>query len=531
MCTSPFHLFHLPQSYVRSSLVAFGPKQRALGEPAKTQETSNAKNTVGSLKRLVGIPSSSSPATQVEKKFLVNNTLVDLPGSGGVGVEVTFLGVKQSFSNVQLLAAYLGKLKTTASNELKQPVHDVVLSVPLWFSDRQRRAVLDAAQVVGLNVLRLINDTTASALGYGITKSDLPDVPEDDAPPPADGSEVPRKRNVLFLDIGHSSLQISLVQLWKSHLSVVASASNPHLGGRDIDIALVHHFANEFKGKYKIDVLSNAKATFRLLASAEKLKKVLSANAEGVLSVESIMNDVDASSKLTRDELEGLIAPLLQGVAQPIKEVLEATKEIVPPEQLDAIELIGGSTRIPAVRAAISSALAAAGVTKPLSTTLNQDEAVARGATFSCAMLSPVFRVREFHIADVLGGKKGIKFSWERAPTDSPSDDTELTVFSPTSRIPSTKILTFFRPANSSFEIDVNYEGGDEPTEYIGRVVIKDVGPAAPGAKDGLVCLKVKARLNTHSVLVVENAYVEETETVTAEEKADGMEVDGKRLI
>lgn len=232
---------------------------------------------------------------------------------------------------------FLGKLRDTAANELRSPVSDVVISVPPWYTDIQRRSLMDAAHIAALNPLRIINDTTAVALGYGITKSDLPD-PEN-------------PRHVMFIDVGHSSLTATVVAFWKNNLAVKASCSDRHLGGRDIDFALVQHFAHEFKGKYKIDVLSNPKATFRLIAGCEKLKKVLSANAEANLSVESIMNDVDASSRMTRDKLEQLIAPLLERVQAPIQQALVDAE--LAPESIDTIELIGGSSRVPAIKSKI----------------------------------------------------------------------------------------------------------------------------------------------------------------------------------
>ncbi|KAG5219609.1 adenyl-nucleotide exchange factor [Salix suchowensis] len=234
------------------SLVAFGPKQRAIGESAKTQETSNFKNTIGSLKRLIG-RTLNDPDVEAEKKFL-NAKLIDL--NGQVGTQVNYIDEPHTFTATQLTAMYLAKLRDIAAAELKTGVTDVVIAIPGWFTDIQRRALLDAASIANLNVLRLINDSTATALGYGITKSDLP---ESDNP---------------------STLSVTIVAFSKGQLIVKSSAYDRHLGGRDIDFALVRHFAEEFKSKYKIDVMSSPKATFRLTAGCEKLKKVLSANAE-----------------------------------------------------------------------------------------------------------------------------------------------------------------------------------------------------------------------------------------------------------
>ncbi|EIN03283.1 heat shock protein 70, partial [Punctularia strigosozonata HHB-11173 SS5] len=225
------------------SLVAFGPKQRALGEAAKTQETSNFRDTVGSLKRLIGRTLNDLEVQEYEKKFL-NAKLVDVNGT--FCVQVNYVGEPHTFSATQLTAMYLNKLKDIASVELKTGVSDIVIAIPGWFTEIQRRAMLDAAAIADLNCLRLINDYAAVALGYGITKADLPE-PEN-------------PRHVVFVDVG---LSASVVAFSKGQLVVKGTGLDAHLGGREIDYALVRHFS-EFKTKHKIDVMSNPKATFRL---------------------------------------------------------------------------------------------------------------------------------------------------------------------------------------------------------------------------------------------------------------------------
>ncbi|KAJ7232076.1 heat shock protein 70 family [Mycena rebaudengoi] len=478
------------------SLVAFGPKQRAIGEAAKTQETSNFRNTIGSLKRLIGRTLNDPEVQEVEKKF-INATLVDVQGT--VGVEVNYIGEKSQFSSTQLVAMYLGKLRDIAANELKTGVSDVVIAVPGWYCDIQRRALLDAASIAGLTTLRLINDTTAVALGYGITKSDLP---EPESP-----------RHVVFVDVGHSSLSVAVIAYSKGQLIVKSAAYDRNIGGRDIDYALVKHFSEEFKTKYKIDVMSNPKATFRLAAGCERLKKVLSANAEAPLNVESIVNDVDASSKLSREEMEGLVSTVLDRIPAPLQRALADSGLTL--EDIDAVELIGGSTRIPAVRARIQEVFPG----KVLSTTLNQDEAIARGATFCCAMLSPVFRVRDFHTHDIT--HYPIKVQWAPSQSD-PDDDSELTVFQQGDKLPSTKVLSFYR--KESFDLEARYAepsllpGSINP--WISRFTVKEV-PADP--KGDSTCVRVKTRLNAHGIMSFEAAYVEEVEE---KDEPQPMEVD-----
>ncbi|ESZ98678.1 putative Heat shock protein Hsp88 [Sclerotinia borealis F-4128] len=481
------------------SLVGFGPKARYLGEPAKTQEISNLKNTVGSLKRLAG-RSLKDPDVALEQDY-VSAPLVDL--NGQVGAEVTYLGKKERYTATQLVAMYLSKIRQTASVELKLPVSEMVMSVPAWFTDVQRRSLMDAAEIAGLKLLRLMNDTTAAALGYGITKLDLPG-PEE------------KPRRVAFIDIGHSNYTASIVEFRKGELTVKSTAYDRHFGGRDFDKALVEHFASEFKEKYKIDIKTNPKAMVRVAAGAEKLKKILSANAMAPLNIESLMNDVDVSAMLKREELEALVEPLLSRVHLPLEQALADAGLKV--EDIDIIELVGGCTRVPALKERIQQFFG-----KNLSFTLNQDEAVARGCAFSCAILSPVFRVRDFAIHDIVNYP--IEFTWEKSP-DIPDEDTSLTVFNKGGIMPSTKILTFYR--KEPFNLEAKYAkpellpGSMNP--WIGRFTVKNV---KADSKDDFMICKLKARLNLHGILNVEQGYyVEDVEVEEPIPDKDGEKKD-----
>jgi heat shock protein 4 len=408
---------------------------------------------------------------------------------GQVGAEVTYLGKKEQFTATQITAMFLTRMKATASAELKLPVADVVLSCPVWYTDAQRRSILDAADIAGLKCLRLINDNTAVALGWGITKTDLP-APEE------------KPRRVVFVNIGHSNYTATVVEFKKGELAVKSSAWDRHYGGRYMDKVLVEHFAKEFQEKYKINVMENAKARFRLAAGVEKLKKVLSANNQAPLNVESIMNDIDVRGMLKRDELEELIKPLIERATAPIEQALAEAKLTI--DDIDAIEMVGGCTRVPSLKAKIQEYFG-----KPLSFTLNQDEAVARGCAFCCAILSPVFRVRDFSVHDMVNYP--VEFTWEKSE-DIPDEDTNLTVFNKGNVMPSTKILTFYR--KHPFDLEARYAKPEQlpgkMNPWIGRFTVKGVKEDPKG--DFMIC-KLKARLNVHGVLNVESGYyVEETE-------------------
>lgn len=465
--------------------MGFGPRSRYIGETAKTQETSNLRNTVTAFKRLLG-RSFDDPDVQIEQEFN-SATLCNI--NGEAGAEVTFLGKKEKFTATQLAAMFLGKIKRTTSNETRLPVSDVVISVPAWFTDTQRRSLLDAADLVGLKALRLINDTTAIALGYGITKVDLPTADE-------------KPRRLVFLDIGHSDYTCSVVEYHRGELNIKATAYDRHFGGRNFDKALVSTLAKDFKEIYHIDVTTNPKAYSRVYAAAERMKKVLSANAVAPLNIESVMNDIDVHTIVKRDAFEESIKPYLDRVTAPIEQALAEAK--LKPEDIDFIEMVGGCTRVPAVKDRVTKFFG-----KNLSFTLNQDEAVARGCAFSCAILSPSFRVRDFSVHDIVNYP--IEFTWEQTP-EVPDEDTSLTVFNKGNIMPSTKILTFYR--RQPFELEAKYSnpeqlpGGANP--FIGRFSVQNV---KADDKDDFMMCKLKARLNLHGILNIESGYyVEDVE-------------------
>ncbi|PGH11510.1 hypothetical protein AJ80_07076 [Polytolypa hystricis UAMH7299] len=483
------------------SLVGFGPKSRYVGESAKTQEISNLKNTVSQLKRLAG-RSLKDPDVQIEQDF-TTATLVDI--NGQVGAEVTYLGKKEQFTATQLIGMYLSKIKQTAAAELRLPVSDIVMSVPPWFTDGQRRSLIDASDIAGLKILRLINDTTAIALGYGIPKLDLPTAEE-------------KPRRVCFVDIGYSDYTCCIVEFRKGELNVKATTWDRHLGGRNFDKALVEYLAKEFKEKYKIDIRTNPKAWTRTIAAAEKLKKVLSANTSAPLSIECLMNDVDVRAFVEREQLEELVKPLLDRLTVPLEQALAEAK--LKPEDIDSIEMVGGTTRVPAIKEIVGNFFG-----KPLSFTLNQDEAVARGCAFSCAILSPIFRVRDFSVHDIVSYP--IEFTWEQSP-DIPDEATSLTVFNKGNVMPSTKILTFYR--KQPFDLEARYAKPEalpgKTSPWIGRFSVK--GVKADASDDFMIC-KLKARLNLHGILNIESGYyVEdvEVEEPIPEEKKEGDTMD-----
>jgi len=236
-------------------MVSFGEKERYIGEPALSQYMRNIKNTIVNIKRILG-RKWNEPELQEELKSLPFKA-VQLENNE-VGVEVMYCFEKKVFTPVQIVAMILQKLKQITEKATEKGCCDVVISVPGFWTDFQRRALLDASKIAGLNCLRLLNESTASALGYGIYKTNLSET---------------EPIHVMFVDMGHTATSVCIVEFLKGKLKILSSAYDPHLGGRNFDQVLVDHFVKEFKDKYKIDIRTNQKAMIRLEVACEKLKK------------------------------------------------------------------------------------------------------------------------------------------------------------------------------------------------------------------------------------------------------------------
>uniref|UniRef100_A0AAQ5YI09 Heat shock protein 4a n=1 Tax=Amphiprion ocellaris TaxID=80972 RepID=A0AAQ5YI09_AMPOC len=471
------------------SFVSFGPRNRSIGAAAKSQVVTNCKNTVQGFKRFHG-RAFSDPYVQSAKSNLVYD-LAQMP-SGSTGIKVMYMEEEKVFSIEQVTGMLLTKLKETAESALKKPVADCVISVPSYFTDAERRSVMDAAQIAGLNCLRLMNETTAVTLAYGIYKQDLP-APEE------------KPRIVVFVDLGHSGYQVSVCAFNKGKLKILATAFDSDLGGKDFDAILVNYFCEEFGKKYKLDVKSKPRALVRLYQECEKLKKLMSANSSDLpLNIECFMNDIDVSGKLNREQ------SLLSNIGVSLRGELE--QKSLKGEDIYAVEIVGGASRIPSIKERISKFFG-----KELSTTLNADEAVARGCALQCAILSPAFKVREFSITDVVPYSVSIK--WNSAAEEGLSD---CEVFPKNHAAPFSKVLTFYR--KEPFTLDAYYNNPKElpyPTATIGQFLIQNVVPQPSGES---AKVKVKVRVNVHGVFSVSSASL--VEVVKTAEGEEPMETD-----
>eukprot|EP01116_Phalansterium_solitarium_P017318 TRINITY_DN4232_c0_g1_i2.p1 TRINITY_DN4232_c0_g1~~TRINITY_DN4232_c0_g1_i2.p1 ORF type:complete len:854 (+),score=362.08 TRINITY_DN4232_c0_g1_i2:164-2725(+) len=417
------------------NMVGFTDKERVIGQAALTQYTRNPRNTLSNLKLLLGRRWSEREVHDELKRLPFK--AVEMPGDA-IGVQVMYGGETKVFSVVALVGMMLYKLRETAAAALNKEVRDVVISVPAYWTEQQRRAMLDAAHVAGLNCLRLIQDNTASALGYGLFKRDVPA-----------GDEANPAALAAFFDMGYVQTSVSIMAMSQGKLRTVSAAFDRQLGGRDFDRLIVEHAAAEIQAKYKLDVLSNARATMRLEQACEKVKKQLNMNSDVPLSIDSLMNDVDVKLMITRQQFELMCQPLLHRMLEPLRRALESAG--VGVDKLASFEITGGSTRLTVVQAALTEFLRAGGHQHGLSHTLNHEESVAKGCALQCAILSPLFRLqREYLVHDITSYP--VRLTWGPATAGSrpgdamdTADGTESLELPAGTMFPTGKKLTMLR--------------------------------------------------------------------------------------
>lgn len=358
------------------AIASFGEKQRFLGIAGAASATMNPRSTVSQVKRMIGTKF-NEPAVQNDLRLLPFETSEAL--DGGILIHLQYLNEKHTFTPVQIMAMLFAHLKQIAEKNLETPVSDCAIGIPSYFTDLQRRAYLHAAEIAGLKPLRLMHDCTATALGYGIYKTDFAET---------------GPTNVVFVDIGHCDTQVSVVVFEHGHMKILSHSFDMNLGGRDFDEVLFRYFAAQFKEQYHIDVYSNTRASIRLRVSCEKLKKVLSANPEAPLNIECLMDEKDVKGFIKREDFEKLSSELLDRISIPCRKALADSGLSV--DKIHSIELVGSGSRIPAILRILTSLFG-----REPRRSLNASECVARGCALQCAMLSPIFRVREYEVCFV----------------------------------------------------------------------------------------------------------------------------------
>jgi molecular chaperone DnaK len=360
------------------SMVGFGKNgERLVGQLAKRQAVTNAENTVFSIKRFIGRRWDETESERSQVPYTC------IPGRDDT-VDVEIRGVRHTPQEIS--AMILQKLKQDAEAYLSEPVTQAVITVPAYFTDGQRQATKDAGTIAGLEVLRIINEPTSAALAYGLDKQDI-------------------EQTVLVFDLGGGTFDVSVMQLGDGIFEVKSTAGNNHLGGDDFDNAILSWLVAEFASQTNIDLSGDKMALQRIREAAEKAKIELSSAQSTSINLPFITADETGPKHLeldfTRAQFEELTQPLIDSTIGPVESALQDSG--LAPEEIDRIILVGGSTRIPAVQAAISNYFGG----RTLDRSVNPDEAVATGATIQAGVLGG--EVQDVLLLDVTPLSLGIE--------------------------------------------------------------------------------------------------------------------------
>ena len=340
------------------SVVAFKDDQRLVGQVAKRQGVLNPQGTLFEVKRYIG-------RTWGEIQGEAERAPYEVVQGDDDGVRFVVEG--EQYTPEEISAMVLRKMVDDASASLGETLTKAVITVPAYFNNSQREATQNAGKIAGLEVLRIVNEPTAAALAYGLDKK---------------GNET-----VLVFDLGGGTFDVSILEVGEGVFEVRSTSGDTHLGGSDFDHAIVDWLADDFQQEYNVDLRKDKQALQRLIEAAEKAKIELSGLPETTLSLPFIAMDPGSNAplylekKLTRSTFEELISPLLNRVREPVQAALRDAK--LSQDGIDEVILVGGSTRVPAVKKLVTDMLG-----KEPNQTVNPDEVVALGAAIQAGVLT-----------------------------------------------------------------------------------------------------------------------------------------------
>ena len=443
------------------SVVGFTNGERKVGDAARRQAITNPKNTVYAIKRFMGL---SYDKAQKEAERVT----YDVVNDGGFP-RVNIDGRK--YSPQEISATILQKMKKTAEDYLGQEVTDAVITVPAYFDDDQRKATMEAGQIAGLNVKRIINEPTAAALAYGIDKAN-------------------KDMNIVVYDIGGGTSDVSILSFGGGVFEVISTNGDSHLGGEDFDQVIVNWLVSEFKNQEGVDISSDAMAMQRLKDAAEKAKIELSTamstdiNLPYLAPVNGVPKHLNIT--LTRAKFEQLSEGLYNRLVDLCKKALELSK--MQKSEIDEVILVGGSTRIPKVVEAAKSVF-----DKEPSKAVNPDEAVSIGACIQGAVLGGEGGVGDIVLLDVTPLNLGIETL----------GGVMTTLIEANSTIPCDKEEVFSTAADNQTEVTINLLQGNRPmanqNKSIGRFNLTGILPA----KRGIPQIAVKISINANGIIEV----------------------------
>jgi molecular chaperone DnaK len=362
---------------VTPSVVAFTKTgERLVGQVAKRQAALNPERTIYSVKRFMG-----RKYSEVTEE-LKNVTYKVVPGPNDA-VRIDIDG--KLYSPEEVSSYILRKLADDAARSTGEKVKDAVITVPAYFNDAQRQATKDAGQIAGLNVLRIINEPTAASLAYGLDKK--------------------KQETILVFDLGGGTFDVSILEVGDGVFEVKSTAGDTHLGGDDFDKRIVDWLAEEFKKDQGIDLSKDRQALQRLTEAAEKAKIELSSALETEINLPFITADAGGPRhlliKLTRSKFEQLTHDLVERCLNPVKQAIADAK--LSDKDLDEVILVGGSTRIPAVKELVRRLTGG----KEPNQSVNPDEVVAIGAAIQAGVLTG--EVKDVLLLDVTPLSLGVE--------------------------------------------------------------------------------------------------------------------------
>ena len=338
------------------SVVAFAKDgNRLVGQVAKRQAVTNPENTLYSIKRFMG-----RKFDEVKEEIKQVPFKVEKASNGDVRIDAE----NKQYSPPEISAMVLQKLKQSAEDYLGAKVDKAVITVPAYFNDAQRQATKDAGKIAGLEVLRIVNEPTAAALAYGLDKK--------------------KDETIAVFDFGGGTFDISILEVGEGVVEVKSTNGDTHLGGDDIDEALVSWIIDEFKKDQGIDLHNDKMALQRLKEAAEKAKVELSSAMETEINLPFITADASGPKhlvmKLTRAKFEALVEGLLKRLMPPVEQAIKDAG--LEPKNIEEIVLVGGSTRIPKVQEMVKAFFG-----KEPNKSVNPDEVVALGAAVQAGVL------------------------------------------------------------------------------------------------------------------------------------------------
>ena len=437
------------------SVIAFTKgDEKLVGQPAKRQAVTNPENTVFSSKRFMG------------RKFSeVSNEIKEVPYKivkGSKGEVKISLGGKD-YTPPEFAAFILQKLKKDAEAYLGSKVTDAVITVPAYFNDSQRQATKDAGAIAGLNVKRIINEPTAAALAYGLDKKD-------------------ESRVIAVYDFGGGTFDVSILELGDGVFEVLSTNGDTHLGGDDIDQALIEWMVSEFKKSNGIDLSKDPMALQRLREEGEKAKCELSSSKTTTINLPFITADSNGPQhlnlSLTRAKFENLIEKLLKRTVGPCKKALKDAKK--KPTEIDEIILVGGTTRIPKVGEMVRYVFG-----KDPNKNVNPDEVVSMGAAIQGGVLSG--DVEDVLLLDVTPLTLGIE-TMGRVATP---------IIEANTTIPAKKSQIFSTASDNQPSVEIHVLQGErkvtEGNKSLGRFHLDGIPPARKGTPQVEVTFDIDA--------------------------------------